>query len=338
VSECLAELDADPRYYTTPIAMDDMNEVRVALGYDKINLWGASYGTRAGLVYLRRHPSTVRSAVLDGVAPTTMTLPRYFARDGQRALDLLFEHCAAEPACAGSFPDLSASLDRLLAELEKEPARGELQHPRSGAPATLEINREVFAGGLRSFLYSTTLSRLIPVMIQSALEANFRPFVASSMAMNGGGAAGISVGMMLSVLCAEDLSRFDAGTAAADAEGTFLGSIVDATFREGCALWPTGEVSAAYGDPIASDTPVLLLSGQLDPVTPPTWADEALEHLSHGRHIIAPNTGHGASLVGCVPELIAEFYDDADPAALDATCLDSLSLPSFFQNLAGPAP
>ena len=106
--DCLAEVEsvADPRHYTTPVAMDDLDDVRAALGYETINLYGGSYGTRAGLIYMRRHPERVRTAVLDGLAPVSMRLPSSMDADAQRALDRLFADCAADPGCREAFPDL----------------------------------------------------------------------------------------------------------------------------------------------------------------------------------------------------------------------------------------
>src|SRR5580693_5750495 len=108
VRRCLQTLPADPALYTTPIAMEDLDEVRQALGYDRINLYGASYGTRAALVYMRAHPEHVRSAMLSGLVPTDMKIPLYQARDAQRAMDLLLDDCEADPACSRAFPGIRA--------------------------------------------------------------------------------------------------------------------------------------------------------------------------------------------------------------------------------------
>jgi pimeloyl-ACP methyl ester carboxylesterase len=124
--KCMQEYDADLTMYTTQIAMDDLDEVRTHLGYDKINLYGGSYGTRAALVYLRQHEANVRSMVIDGVAPPDMRLPLFFARDAQRALDLLIADCEKDEPCRARYPQLGQRVRALLQRLETEPVKTRL--------------------------------------------------------------------------------------------------------------------------------------------------------------------------------------------------------------------
>src|SRR5206468_2915043 len=146
--KCLAGYDADPRLYTTAISMQDLDEVREALGYDQIDLWGGSYGTRAALVYLRDHGQHARAAVLDGVAPPSQTLPVTFARDAQRSMDLLFDSCARDAACAKAFPRLGERFGELLEQLARAPARVIVQDPLTAASEKVTIARDTFAAGL----------------------------------------------------------------------------------------------------------------------------------------------------------------------------------------------
>lgn len=127
--ECLRRLAADPALYTTPIAVDDLDDVRAALGYERINLYGSSYGTRAALVYMRSYPRHVRSAVLRGIVPTNMKVPLYYARDTQRALGLLFDECAADAACRRAFPDLPAKLAAAEERLKRGPVSVDVTLP-----------------------------------------------------------------------------------------------------------------------------------------------------------------------------------------------------------------
>src|SRR6185369_15826427 len=121
---CLPKLDGDPTLYTSDTAADDLDEVRAYLGYERLNLLGGSYGTRAAQVYMRRHPEHVRSAILDGYVPIDARMPLYIARQSQVALDKLFDDCADDPACRAAFPSPRAELQALLARFEKGPARG----------------------------------------------------------------------------------------------------------------------------------------------------------------------------------------------------------------------
>jgi pimeloyl-ACP methyl ester carboxylesterase len=150
---CMERFDADLRLYTTPIAMDDLNQVRESLRYGRINLYGGSYGTRAAIVYVRRHSETVRSVVLDSVAPRDMILPLYFARDSQRAFDQLTAACTADPGCAQAFPNLADRFEQLLARLDRNPERVTLTHPRSGKPEQVTFDRLLVSGIVFQALY-----------------------------------------------------------------------------------------------------------------------------------------------------------------------------------------
>ena len=332
--ECLDSLDADPEHYTTPVAMDDLEEVRVALGYGPINVWGGSYGTRAATVFLRRHPESVRTAILDGVAPVDMRIPLYFAEDGQRALTLLIESCAADAACDARFPDLAISIEMLLASLDQDPPPSyRVRHPRTGDWQEISIGRELVAGVLRAVLYNPASTSIIPLMVESALDGDFGPILVFADPVAG---PQLAIGMFLSVLCAEDVPFLTADEAAQAAEESFLDTLMAEQMQEACAVWPRGEIPPGYREPVASDAPVLILSGELDPVTPPRWGDHAAATLPNSRHLIVPGTGHGAMMAGCAPELIGEFLDTADPAALDADCLSGISRPPFWRSATGP--
>jgi pimeloyl-ACP methyl ester carboxylesterase len=204
--ECLEKLDADPRLYTTPIAMDDLDDVRAALGYAQINVWGGSYGTRAALVYLRQHRGHVRSVVLDGAAPVNMALPLHVPEDGQRALDLLLADCEADQHCGQTFPNLREDFQALLARLDARPERVRIEHPRTGELHNLELRRDVVASILFGALYSPLTSSLVPLMIDRANHGDFQPLVTLAAARESI-ADSMSYGMFLSVICAEDIAQ-----------------------------------------------------------------------------------------------------------------------------------
>src|SRR5204863_3116280 len=147
------EQRADLTKYTTSSAMDDLDDVRAWLGYDKINLFGASYGTRAELVYMRRHPEHVRSAILLGVAPTDLKMPLHHAEGGARAMELLLGECERAAACHGAFPQIRDDWKNALAQLEKQPARVEYSSGNKAPMATVEIQRGVFAEKIRTWMY-----------------------------------------------------------------------------------------------------------------------------------------------------------------------------------------
>ena len=337
--ECLAEVEAaaDPRQYTTPVAMDDLDDVRAALGYERINLYGGSYGTRAALVYMRRHPDRVRTAVLDGLAPVAMRLPSNMNADAHRALDRLLADCAADPGCREAFPDLPATLAAVLEALEANPQRLDTTHPRTGEPFALELSAVGFAGGLRNALYNTTLSSLVPWTVTRAAAGDFAPFLAQLTPLVESGEA-INVGMFLSVLCAEDVSRLAAGEAERLAGEGMLGRLTMEVTADACSVWPAAELPDDYFEPVRSDAPALLLSGDLDPVTPPRWGEAVMEGLTDARHVVAPGAGHGVLPRGCTRDVVAEFIAAGTHAGLDVSCIERLRRPPFLLSAAGTDP
>ena len=337
--ECLAEMEtvSDPRQYATPVAMDDLDDVRAALGYETINLYGGSYGTRAGLIYMRRHRERVRTAVLDGLAPVSMRLPSNVNADAHRALDLLFDDCADDANCHEAFPDLAQTFARLIAELEASPREIETIHPRTGEPLKLTLTGASFAGGLRGVLYSPTLASLMPWTIARAAEGDFAPYLAQIAPLLDSGEV-LNLGMFFSVICAEDVSQLGDGDADRLAADGILGRLLIEVTVSACTLWPAADLPAAYFEPVRSNAPALLLSGELDPVTPPRWGEEVLAGLSNARHVIAPGAGHGVIARGCADDVVAEFIEAGSHADLDVSCLERIRRPPFLLSAAGTDP
>jgi pimeloyl-ACP methyl ester carboxylesterase len=334
---CLAGYDADPALYTTPVAIDDLDDVRAFLGYERINLYGGSYGTRAALVYLRRHEAHVRAAVLDGVAPTDMRLPMFFARDAQRALDRLLADCEADAACGAKYPDLAARTRALFEHLEAAPVPARLVHPRTGVAEDVRVDARFLAGAVHGALYSALTSSMVPELLVRAESGDFQGMLALAL-LNESGAEQMALGMQMSVICAEDAPRIRPQEAERASAGTVFADHLFAGQMEACAFWPTGDVPEGYYDPVVSDVPVLLLSGDVDPVTPPSWADAVASHLSHARHVIAPATGHGVVGTGCGQRMIRDFIAAGTVEGLDASCVAGMSRPAFFLSPAGPDP
>ena len=332
---CIKGYDADLRFYTTSIAMQDLDDVRRALGYQTVNLWGGSYGTRAALVYLREHGEHVRAVVLDGVAPLSFALPLWFARDAQRALDLLFENCAADAACAKAFPDLKPRFAGLLDSL---PVQAHVADPLTGQAVEVAITRSFFVAALRGVLYLPDLAALVPLTIDRALKGDWNPFLAQTVGLQSGFSRTMALGMLLSVTCAEDAPRFDSADIARASRNTFIGPSLAQQFKDVCLAWPPSEIPPAFYQPVRSDKPVLLLSGELDPVTPPSWAEEAAKTLPNHLHIVVPGVGHGATAEGCSAQLVAKFIETGTLQGIDAACAQHMKRPPFFINFAGPQP
>jgi pimeloyl-ACP methyl ester carboxylesterase len=317
---------ADVRHYTTAEAADDLDDVRSALGYSRINLIGASYGTRAALTYMRRHPTSVRSAVLNGVAPPSLRNPLFHARDSQTALDALFDECAADAPCRGAFPRVRDEFQSLLALLDREPARVSLRAAADGAPAEGRLSRYAFADAIRMMMYRVEGSRRVPLAIHQAYRGDFSMIVQRAVDQRRSNAQ-LAHGMLLSTTCQEDVVRIRDEDIPALTAQTFLGPTRVVGQRQVCSIWPHDAVPAEGGAPVASGAPVLLLSGTLDPVTPPRWAEEALKTLPNGRHLLVPGA-HGAG-GPCITRITRDFIVAGSVKDLETSCTAGIRLPPF---------
>ena len=331
IVDCLKRLrsEHDLAQYATWIAMRDAEAVRAALGYASINLWGASYGTRAALEYLRQFPDRVRSAVLDGVAPASMQLPASFAIDGERALAALIAGCEAAADCRARYPDLGAAIDRLLGAASKG-IDIKVPHPLSGAPQTGRLDRAALANLLRAPLYAPPLAAVLPFTLAQAATGDYTPLVALSLAVSGSVAEDFSEGMHFAVICAEDMPRVDAAAVAAAAATRFGLGVLD-LYRRVCREVPVREQPAGFYSVPAAKAPVLLLSGGVDPATPPRHGEVVAAALPNARHLVAPNLGHGVSSQGCAPEIVQRFIRQAGFEGIDGACLAQMPPPRFFQ-------
>jgi pimeloyl-ACP methyl ester carboxylesterase len=330
---CLGKLKADARFYTTAIAMDDIDEVRRYLGYGQINLWGGSYGTRAALVYLKRHEGSVRSVILDGVAPPDMQLPLFMPRDSQRALDLMIEDCAKDKACGKQFPRLRESVTTMFAHAAAK-SRISFIHPRTGKSAEITVSQRLVASIVFAALYDPTTTSLLPRLITDAAAGNYQGLLTLGFSTDLPKGA-MSEGMFLSVVCAEDMPRISADEIAREANGRFLGTAFFDTRMKPCEFWPKGAVAEDFYAPVVSNKPVLIFSGADDPVTPPSWGDHVAQYLKNSKHFIVPGAGHGSTGRGCVPKLMSQFLDQAGVKDLDPACLQSQHRPPFFVNYTG---
>jgi pimeloyl-ACP methyl ester carboxylesterase len=335
VRRCRAELDAiaDLTQYTTSIAADDLDEVRAWLGYDKINLQGGSYGTRAAQVYLRRHGDHVRTATLIGVAGMDQYLPLFHARDGKRALDLLFETCIKDPACAAAFPDLPAENERVLAGLERARGRATVDSPVDRRPVPVIISRDIFAEQIRFTLYNAGSASATPYVIHRAAQGDFEPFARLAMLWEPALRRILAYGMHLSVTCAEDVPFMSQDAIEPAIAGTYLRGYRVLQQLAACKEWRRGEVPADYHQPVSSAVPVLLVSGPYDPVTPPRWAEQVVTHLSRGRHLIIPDGHHGAGGLShreCFSGVTARFIERGTSDGLDTSCVTEMKPPPFI--------
>jgi pimeloyl-ACP methyl ester carboxylesterase len=284
---------------------------------------------------LKRHEAAVRSVVLDGVAPPDMRLPLYMARDGQRALDRLLDDCERDAnGCARAYPDLRTTVDTLWTQLAAKP-HVTFAHPRTGKTMSLTVSQRLIATIVFQSLYTPEVTALLPQLLTDASRGNFQGMFALAFSTDVPKGA-MSEGMFLSVVCAEDMPRISADDIARETAGRFIGSTMFDSRMKPCEFWPKGAVSEDYYDPVTSSKPVLIFSGENDPVTPPTWGEHVAQSLPNSRHIVVPGAGHITLMRGCVRDLVGHFLDRAATDGLDAACVSALSRPPFFTSYTGP--
>jgi pimeloyl-ACP methyl ester carboxylesterase len=338
VRKCRPQLEAqaDLKLYTTDIAVEDMDEVRAALGYEQLNLFGGSYGTRAALTYLKRYPKRVRTATLQGVAPANLYMPSDFPLGMERALQGVIAECAADEACNKAFPNLKDEAKSVLAQLIKEPVEVEVQKPNSKEHAKVKLNRDLAAEAIRYMLYSPVPASRVPLFIHLAAQGNFVPLAQAAMDYRINLVGSGSNGMYLSVTCAEDLPWIKAGEGERMAANTFLGDYRLRQQREACALWPRAELKRDYAEPVRADVPVLILTGEWDPVTPPSNGDRVAKTLPNSLHIVVPHGAHGLGgleNIDCILRITAEFVEHGTTKGLDTSCVKTIRRRGFALKL-----
>lgn len=335
-ARCVAQLDADLRFYTTLDAVRDLETVRKRLGYDALTLYGISYGTRVAQEYLRRYPDRVEAVVLDGVTVPGEALGPRIAADAQRALDLMFKRCSNSPVCNEVFPRIRERFNALRQRLERQPLTVKLRDPFSGerTEATLSWMRASML--LRLYSYSPETVALLPLLLDQAEAGDWQGFAGSLLTMERQNESLLYTGMHNSVICSEDAPHFS--TAASVEETAYLGTVSTDFLAAICEVWPTRNTPVVLEKPVQSDIPVLLLSGEADPVTPPRNGNRVARSLSNALHLVAAGQGHGIAWRGCAPKLVSEFLREKDPATLDASCLDKLAASPFFIDRNGPTP
>jgi len=325
---CRAKLQALPwgdlRLYTTTIAMADADAVRTALGAEQVDLVGISYGTRAALEYLRAYPTHVRRAVIDGVAPPDMVLPESDDIDAAAALDKLFADCAAQKACAQAHPALAQRWQALQASL---PRAVDAADPVTGRPMHMTITAEAVRSAVRRPLYSPSQAAMLPHAIDEAAAGRFDVLLALASS-TGDQPTDLSEGQHFSVICSEDFPRMPAASGPASDAGA------QGLYRAVCAHWPRGEVPAAFYTIPASPAPVLLMSGGLDPVTPPRHAERVAKALgAKARSVVVANNGHNVMAIACMRDAVFRFVNaatDDEALAVDTGCAAKVPRPLAF--------
>ena len=298
VGGCVARLsrDATLQYYGTDSFLEDLEGTRKALGYDRIVLFGLSYGTRAAYAYARRYPQRVRAVVLVGPAPVSMRLVDSFGEDGRRSLDAIVADCLGDRRCSHAFPDVVK----------------DAEHFRTSVSDPFRLL------GLQTLQYSANTAVLIPTLLKSAAAGDFSPLDSVVAGFREEYLHQLALGLHLTIVCGEDLPFGEPDTVSA----------LRAEYARACRGWPAAPVATNFHEPVRLSTPALLLVGEWDPVTSPRWARAAADQFSPSHLVVFPKAGHVVpAFEGCAGALVAGFLEGG---AIDDSCTARLERPPYL--------
>ncbi len=324
IDQTLNELDMDPRYYTTSVAMDDLDAVRQALGYEEINLFGTSYGATAAQYYLRQHEEHVRTAVL--LMGSLLDIPVFEREAGhaQRTLELAFKQCEADAACHASYPNLRAEFAALLDQLDQQPVEVAVEG------GTAILTRDYFAAKVEWLTRDTRRIAFLPFWIHQAYEKNdWKEFAEA-----GNHDIGSEV-MSYSIRCSEKWAAFaPAKVAQEDKDSYLFGWSVSQANRIAliCKYLPHGETPEGSSLQPPSQKPVLLFNGEWDILDPPDNVAGAQELYPNSLSLGIPWQSHensDSSVATCLEIIVRNFIENASTDGLDTTCLTRLKPPVF---------
>jgi pimeloyl-ACP methyl ester carboxylesterase len=334
--KCLAELDGDTRFYTTNIAMADYNKVREAMGYEKINIMGVSYGTRSAQVYLRLFPDTVRTVTLDSVVPMQLALGQEHALALDHSVAKVFEDCQNDETCHSLYPHTIDELKSLFTQLRKESRQIIITNPVSGEQQEMRLTADTLGVAIRFLSYSSETQALIPLLVHEAIESDDLSRLASqAILVMSGLSEMIAKGMELSVMCSEDYPYMDFS---ADYSGSLMGNLLLDIVGLQCKTWPHNVVGEEFHQAVVSDLPVLLMSGERDPVTPPHYATQVAETFSNSLNLVARGQAHSVMKNICLRDITTAFIDQGSIEDLDISCVEKIQPSAFFTSLLGPNP
>jgi pimeloyl-ACP methyl ester carboxylesterase len=335
--ECLRRLPGDPRFYTTSVAVRDLDEIRSALGYAQINLYGISYGTRVAQHYLRRYPNRVRTAILDGVVPVETILGPEIGPAAQRSLDAILLRCASQQPCSNAFPNIVSEFNALHARLVRGPIAIAVPDPRTGVLSPLEFSESHLSVAVRLLSYTDDTASLLPFLIHEAAHDRPQALAAQALLVARSISSQVSNGMHNAVVCTED-APFIEERALADPAivRSYLGGMFTEALRAGCEVWPPGVIDADFHSPLHSKVATLLLSGENDPVTPASFGEQALKAYANGKHLVFNGQGHGQFSSECGSQLIARFVRNLSVGNVD--CVPQVLPTPFMVDANGPAP
>ncbi len=338
-TRCRQAQHLDPRFFSTSVAVKDLEQLRQTLNIPQWNIYGASYGTRVGLHYLRRYPDSVRSIILDAVVPPGKAVGPEIASAAQQSLMRMFDRCESNNGCNEAFPNLRTGTLELLARLKTQPVSIAYENISTGQQNTMEFSDKHLAATLRLMSYNSHGTSILPSMLYDAIEhENYASLARQVQLQSAALSSTIATGMHSAVVCTEDEPFLPEDIDLNAMDETYLGSELLLAMQSTCQAWDQGVIDDDFHSPVKSAKPALVLSGTDDPVTPPAYGDMVVEHLENAVHIVNENQSHIQAALGCTPLLMAEFINTASANALPMDCLDRIRAPAFFIDANGPLP
>lgn len=316
--------------YGTLNAIIDLDKVREIMGYEKINLYGTSYGTRVSIAYINKYPDRVRTATLKGLVPYDLVIPFDFADDAQRSLDILITDCKGNQACNTTYPDLEHELKTFFDT--KFPVRVAVLNPETQKKDTVELTKQIVALNMRVLLMSPSTSKSIPFIVSQFNKGNCDPLTSIMLTTKKSYLKGVYDGMTLCVICNEDYPALTRLTKETKTE-TFLGDYWIYRVTNSCEIWNPKMREVQKTEISKQDTPVLIISGNRDGATPPKYGDEVLKHFSNGRHVVVNSGSHSFDgMRNCVENIICDFVKTGQNIVLNTECVDLIKFPEYKVN------
>ncbi len=329
IERCLAGLPGDLRFYTTTIAMDDVDDIRQALGYDKINLYGGSYGGTAAQVYLNRHAEHVRSFTF--VRSTLLQIPFSDAmvRATQLSLERLFERCAADAACQAAYPDLRSEFDGLKGKLAQPVTTGVFD-PKTSQPVSITL--ATFEGTVHYMLKETHRTVKLPGLIHRAAQGDWDGLAQETLHMQNQLSPEFDRLVMPKVIwCFEDWASGTETEIRRLGQGSYYleNSLESQAAMKNCPMLPDPGESAHHGPALKSDVPVLIFSAEGDPQNPPENVAGYQEIWPNSLQVIQPATSHEDPNDPCWTEIASAFVEQGSVKDLPLACAKEVKAPEF---------
>ncbi len=327
---CREELQKkfDLSQYTTPNFVDDIDEIRAAMGYDKINLNGGSFGTYAAQIYMRRHREHARSAYLTSLVTLTNRVPLYHAEAAQLGLDQLFKDCDQDAACHAAYPRFRENFAAVLNKVREAPVATWVKHPVTGARTDIHLTERAFADALRTMMYRSQKARELPFLIEQALAGDFSPFAEAALRSSRDIYSGGRMGLHYCITCNEFVRRIRPEEVEPATRASFLGSWRVRDQMAACKHWSKTDLPVDYFEPFSLETPAVLVSGATDSASPPKWGEVVKAYMPNAIHVVVPGDAHTPENE-CTRSIRHELFRTGTTHGLDTSCMTKVQRAPF---------